>query len=340
MEFKDRVHQGRIKIMKQDKLNRLDIPSQDTVLLPDIHYTVLQFKKALFAAEQFLNEICFRSLIAPELGLIPQSSNQNSSGLEKSDIISFNVIRKIGGTAFIKRRPEDIRPFISYVERKLAAQEPLLFRVGFGSNKNVNLYPEKQSPDCAEYLTIVQLLRLMKEVAFIYPFGVKAQIVPDDLRGAGSNRCPAEYANSYISGLQEMVRRMDIGDALSVESGQARLYNFYNVDKYKKEAALCLSRQVEENSLPFGARWLKAQKDARENLPKHLACFEEQVKQAAFEYLVLAKAEAMSGLWQAEETFPLRYANHSNSYQIYTLGFKKTKLPWQICLDGREAGFN
>jgi hypothetical protein len=250
----------------------------DNILLPDIGYTTGQFSNALLNARQFLAGLALETPTLTPNGFAAQSTASNRN--IKKDC-SFETVRKIGSRLFVKRRPEDITPFINYIESVAITGEPLLFRVGFGPVKNINLGAENQNPDAAEYLTLVQLARLMHAVSGLYPFGVRAQIVPDDLRGASANRSPDGCAKNYIQALQDMVTKMGLGSVMTVENGQERLYKLYNVEAYRQEAVLDFSKQLKQNSAVFAARWAKAQENARANLPPALGNSDATVKQAA-----------------------------------------------------------
>jgi hypothetical protein len=315
-------------------LDKLRTPANcnSSILLNDIDLTAEQLAADVADARAFLKELSETSTLIPENGLVNAVIADWAPKLVRRHGVAGAVIEKAGSRAFVKRRPENPSAFQAYVEKQLNEKAPLLFRVGFGPLKNTNHCGPLQEPDWAEYLTLIQLTRMMHGVAQVYPHGVKAEIVPDDLRTCGSNLCPASRTTKYISGLQAMVKSVGLSNAITVENGQRRLYARYNVQAYQEEAAAALNYWKEKDPSAFEAKWASSVENAGKNIYCAREKTTEEIESAAWRYLVAHRAEILSGLWSPGDAFPLRYANHVNSYQIYTFGFKKTKLPWQIAL--------
>lgn len=243
------------------------------------------------------------------------------------------IIEKIGSNSFAKRRPQDIGPYTEYVQKRLVAEEPLLFRIPVGPLKNMYLGDGNQLPDLAEYLMLVQLARFAMAIASLYPHGVQIQLVPDDVRARAANKCPEQFTQEYITSLRRLVSSLQFDPWLKVENGQARLCDMYNVMRYREEAERKLSVWKEKEAESFAERWEIAIENARKNfvITKDEQ-YEAEIAASAWRYMVAHQSEILSGMWSPKDIFPLVYANHPNCYQIFSLGTKKTKLPWQIAL--------
>lgn len=246
------------------------------------------------------------------------------------------VYAKLGSNRFSKRRATDPTRFLEYLNRQYQEELPLLFRLGAGPVKNVRQYGASQAPDLAEYLMLVQLARVMEAVAAIYPYGVRVQMIPDDIRGRHANSWREEYGRRYIAGLQCMVRELGFAAWLEVENGQSRVYDRYNVDAYRDVAekqVLC-SPDFQKK---FETACLKAQQNLV--LSQESKAGKQAVRESAIRYLIANQAEALSGMWTPQDAFPLRYAHHDHHFQLFTMGSGLTKLPWQIQLPltGLEA---
>lgn len=302
----------------------------DRVLLSDIQFTLSQLKIDIQEAKEFLVHLFSESVLTTEKGLTLTTQPSWGPRLVRRNGIAGAVIEKAGSRNFVKRRPEDETAFQAYVQKQTDAKQPLLFRVGFGPLKNVNNCGCRQSPDWAEYLAVIQLTRMLHALAGVYPYGIKAQIVPDDLRSRSANHCPEIYIEQYIAGLQDLVARMGLWNMISVERGQAKLYAQYDVPSYREAALQALKAWQKKDPEAFAARFETAMENARKNLLCTDELTQEDIEISAWNYLIAHRAEMLSGLWSPGDAFPLRYANHPNSYQIYTIGLKKTKLPWQI----------
>lgn len=315
---------------------REDLPApannNSRTALEGLELSILQLAADVAEAKAFLKDMQNTCALTPERGLVSRKATDWAPKLIRRHGIAGAVIEKAGSRAYVKRRPENPAAFLAYVEKQLEAEQPLLFRVGFGPLKNTNHCGPLQDPDWAEYLTVTQLARMMAGVTQVYPHGVTAEIVPDDLRTCGSNLCPASRTAKYIYGLQRMVRGMGLEGIVRVENGQARLYKLYNVTAYHAAALAALNEWKERDPAAFRAKWESSVTNAGKNIYCAREKTAEEVEAAAWRYLVAHRAEILSGLWSPGDAFPLRYANHAGSYQIYTYGFKKTKLPWQIAL--------
>ena len=55
----------------------------------------------------------------------------------------------------------------------------------------------------------IQLAKAMEAIAAIYTYGLKVQMIPDDLRGGSANCWPTEYGKHYIAGLKRMVKDLN-----------------------------------------------------------------------------------------------------------------------------------
>jgi Pyoverdine/dityrosine biosynthesis protein len=301
--------------------------------LSDAQLTQAQLKTAVQEAQKFHEIFKAECIVEEGKGFINPVQKDWAKSLLRKNTVSQAVIEKINSWSFMKRRPEDQTSFISYVEACFAAQQPLLFRIPFGPLKNIRCSGSNQSPDLAEYLTFIQLSRVMSAVASLYPHGIKVHIVPDDMRARQANRCPQCYVHCYISGLQKMVQLLSFEKWMHVEYGQSALYQTYKVDSYQQAAIEKLQEWKTTNPEAFAMRWDNALENAKKNFNIEL-CEDttEEVEAAAWRYLVAHQSEILSGMWSPPDVFPLVYANHPNNYQLYSLGQKKTKLPWQIAL--------
>ena len=243
------------------------------------------------------------------------------------------IIEKAGSNAFVKRRPSDASAYADYVQNRFDAEQPIEFRIGFGPLKNRNCGATTQSPDLAEYLTLVQLSRMIAAVAALYPFGVKAHLVPDDKRTIMANQCCSCQTHSYISGLKKMVADLGFDTWLYVEDGQKRLYDVYEVPLFLQQAEESLLLWKDRDPASFAAKWETACDNAKRNIHGVPTQEEElESRNAAWRYLVAHQAEVLSGMWMVGEAFPLRYGHHVGSFQLFSMGVGKTKLPWQISL--------
>lgn len=307
--------------------------TEDRVLLPDISFTQSQLESALREAKSFLAEYEGSAETSPSFGLKNNVMPEWAPRMLRKKGVPGAVIEKIGSLTFVKRRPEDVTPFLRHVQDAYEAQRPLFFRVAFGPLKNMQCNGANQNPDLAEYLTVIQLARFMMQVAPLYPHGIKVQLVPDDKRAQCANRCPSCYTHCYIVGLRDMVKALGFADWLQVEEGQTRLYAEYRVPDYMAAAEGKILHWQKNDPESFAARWATAMENAGRNIaPEQANDDAGEVSSAAWRYLVAHQAEILSGLWSAPQVFPLVYANHPNNYQLYSLGHKKTKLPWQIAL--------
>jgi len=310
-------------------------PLKNEILLHDINYTRQQLENAVAEAEKFHADFLATTQINEAMGLVnPVLPQWAPKALRKLGITGA-VLEKIGSMAFAKRRPEDVSPFCNYIEACLAEQKPLQFRVGFGPLKNIRYCGPEQSPDLAEYLTFIQLARLMHSVSAVYPHGVRVQIVPDDLRAMQANKCLQCHVHCYIGGLQKMVKLLSFDKWMYIEFGQSALFEEYRVYDYFVAAEEQLQHWRKNSPEEFSLRWSRALENAQKNLnPETDNETNEAIEGAAWRYLVTHQSEVLSGLWGTHDAFPLRYGKHSQNYQLYTFGTKKTKLPWQISLPG------
>ena len=180
-----------------------------------------------------------------------------------------------------------------------------------------------------------QLARVARSLATLYPFGVQIEMVPDDKRGGEANLWPKEYGQRYIGGMQKLVRNLGFKDWLKIENGQDRLYKQYQVATFRAAAAEQLQNWQRSDPHAYEAKLQTAAARARENMAGGTAT-EQEARESALRYLIALGAEKMSGIFAPglgkQDAFPLRYANHPGSYQLYTMGPGQTKLPWQIAL--------
>lgn len=298
----------------------------------EIELNEAQLTEHVQEARSFFEELRRTHAMTPGKGLTSNITPDWAPKLIRRHGIAGAVIEKAGSRAYVKRRPDDASGFLAYVESRHAAKAPLLFRVGFGPIKNANHCGPLLEPDWAEYLTLAQLMRMLGGISSLYPHGLRAEIVPDDLRSCTSNLCPASRAQRYIGGLQRMVADMGLADVITVENGQNRLYKRYNVPAYYDAANAALECWRQDDPQGFATRFAAAVENAGKNIYCAREKTADEIETSAWRYLAAHRAEVLSGLWSPGDAFPLRYGNHPNSYQIYTYGFKKTKLPWQIAL--------
>jgi len=324
----DTVPQQEIPVM----LERLQ-PANNNLLIPDIGYSHRHLAddvhEALVFHENFLKTVKMNF----ERGLHDVPVPEWAPRLLRKKGVAAAVIEKAGSLTFTKRRPDDTAAFLRHVQACCDRQAPLLFRVAFGPLKNVNCCGGCQAPDLAEYLTVIQLARFMAAIAPLYPHGVKIQLVPDDLRARKANLCCETMTRTYITGLRHLVRSLAFGDWIEVEDGEARLYRHYRVPDYHQAAEARLQAWKESDPESYAMKWQSAVENADKNLSRSLPGDRaDAVSAAARRYLAAHQAEILSGMWSPQDAFPLIFANHPNTYQIYSLGHKKSKLPWQICL--------
>lgn len=256
--------------------------------------------------------------------------------LRKQNIVDA-VLEKIGSNNFVKRRPENKDAFRNYIESRYTENKPLLFRIPIAPVKNMNICGDAQRPDLAEYLMFIQLARFASAIASLYPFGVKVQLVPDDVRAAYANLCPQAYVQNYVSGLKDVVSALGFSAWLQVESGQMRLCDLYQASLHLKEAEEKLNIMRDADPMKFNSKWNTALENARKNfVVKNEANAEQEIAASAWRYLVAHLSEVLSGMWSPRDAFPLVYANHEGNYQLFTMGAKRTKLPWQIALPDHD----
>ena len=303
----------------------------DHQIIPDTDYTIAQLAKAVAEAQDFHKKFLVTTHVT-EHGLITSDKPDWAKSILRKKSCSDAVVEKVGAAILAKRRPSDIAPYCTYVQDCFDRKEPITFRIVFGPLKNVNLPMCQQSPDLAEYLTFVHLTRLLSAVSILYPYGVKAHIVPDNMRAQTANRCPVESVRSYINGLIKLADGLGFNKWMTIEEDQMRLYEDYHVEKYRMQAEEQLQQWKQMDATSFDVKWQSACWNARKNIPKAYADDINEVESAAWRYLITHRAEILSGMWSPGEAFPLIYANHPNAYQIYSLDYKKTKLPWQIAL--------
>lgn len=253
------------------------------------------------------------------------------------------TIGKIGSNLFAKKRPDkgSVSVYRGYVDEQMAAGKPLLFRIPVGPIKNMNLCGlTEQRPDIAEYLMFAQLARFSHAIASIYPHGVQVQIVPDSVRSEKANGTPKAFSQSYINGLSALAAEMGVDQWIQIEHGQQRLWDHYNVDVYTAEAEAQLIQEMQSGVL--AGRWRNAVQQAGLNFRMDPAGnVTEQTLRSAWDYMEAHRSEILSGMWAPGDSFPVLMANHPNSYQLFTMGDKRTQLPWQIkapvsLLDGTD----
>lgn len=312
-----------------------------TTYLCDAGFTAATLEKAAGVMQKFHG--AFSQSIKASAGVLSVCDTlpQDTKFIRRCGGIAEAVLQKLGSHAFTKRRPEDTAPYLAYLQKRCDEEASLHFRIVVGPVKNVRRYGAQQEPDLAEYLMLMQLARLMEAVARIYPYGVRVQLVPDDLRGRIANDWPEEYSRRYIRGLWQMVRELQFHHWLEVEPGQARLYEEYNVPKYLPEA-----KEEVVADPHFSLHLTQACLKARENLITQgaAAVSASLIRESAMRYLVCHKAEILSGMWSPEDAFALIYANHPGNFQLYTMKQGVTKLPWQVklpfeCLAGRQSSY-
>lgn len=307
--------------------------ADDVSLLERADFTAEKLRRAVTEAESF--QATFRqtaAAILPDRGLTGRPGKPEQKFIRQSGGIAAAVVAKLGSNSIAKRRPDDAAPFLAHVQSRLDAGEPLLLRLGAGPVKNVQHYGAQQAPDLAEFLMLTQLARTVSAVAALYPHGVKVQMVPDDKRGGDANLWPPEYGQRYITGLQRLTRALGHEDWLSIENGQERLYAHYRVPTFKQAAEENLRRWAQTDPVAYQAKMAKMATKAGDNLADPTQLTPQAAQASAWRYLVALKAEELSGIFAPRDALPLRYGNHPNSFQLYTMGAGLTKLPWQVAL--------
>lgn len=326
-------HNGLDTLMDAKTVGRMaasnDIPYNDEAAVSQAGFTPQAFGKILSQAE--LAHAKFTAVaLCDEAGLhVTSRAEWADKWIRSSGSIPQAVLDKLGSNSFSKRKPSAPATFFAYVEKRYEQQACLHFRLGCGPVKNVQLCGAEQQPDLAEYLLFIQLAKLMEAVASIYPYGIRVQIIPDDRRGGTANCWPASYGKSYIAGLQRMVAELGFGAWITIEDGQSKLYAHYNIGHYMDAA------EQEILAHPDFQRHLAlACVKAKQNfVTRHDADFtEDAIRDSALRYLISHRAESLSGVWTPGDVFPVRYANHPEHYQLYTMAAGITKLPWQIRL--------
>ncbi len=302
-------------------------------LLSRADFTAEKLRRAVTESEQF--HAAFHqtaAVILPDRGMVGRPGKAEQKFIRQAGGIAAAVVAKLGSNSIAKRRPDDATPFLSHVQSRLNHGAPLLLRLGAGPVKNVQHYGGHQSPDLAEFLMLTQLVRTVSAVATLYPHGVQVQMVPDDKRGGDANLWPPDYGKLYIGGLQRLTRALGHDGWLSIEDGQERLYAQYRVAAFKQAAEENLRRWANTDPADYQAKMAKATAKAGDNLASPTQVTPEAAQASAWRYWVAQKAEEMSGIFAPHDAFPLRYGNHPNSFQLYTMGAGLTKLPWQVAL--------
>jgi hypothetical protein len=308
-------------------------------LLERAGLTVEKLSKAVGQASAFLKrfgEISYSTAADSHLPPIKPTASEQKF-IRQNGGVPEAVVAKLGSNSIAKRKPvgEQREMFLLHVRKQHEVKQPLLFRLGTGPVKNVHLYGDNQTPDLAEYMMLANLARIMTTVSSLYPYGVKVEMVPDDKRGGTANLWPAEYGRRYVAGLRELTERLNFSHWLQIEDGQERLYQHYNVPAFHAAAEEHLRRQQKVDPVGFAAMLEVAAKKASDNLVTTSLtqpATQAEAADSAWRYLIALKAEDMSGIFAPHDAFPLRYGNHPNSFQIYTMGEGHTKLPWQIAL--------
>lgn len=306
----------------------------DKVLFEDINFTQSQLRKAVEEAIVFHQSLADTVLVTPEYGMqtaLKKAPDWAASLLRKKGVID-SVVEKMGSWSFVKRRAEDSSLHTQYIQRCFDNKEPVIFRIAFGPVKNINLPMCRQLPDFGEYLTFVQLSRLASALSTLYPYGIKIQVVPDNIRAQIANLCPVSHVRSYINGLIKLAEGLGFDQWLLVETDQSRLYELYNTKNYLDQADAELQDWKNKDPEAFDYKWQSACYNAQKNIPQTPDDNTAEVEGAAWRYLVAHRAEIISGMWSPQDVFPLVYANHPNTYQLYSLFQKNTKLPWQNAL--------
>ena len=300
-------------------------------------FTPELLNRMIIHAHTTLMRVHDTTLTSPEgaslLGIKPTAAEQKF--IRKSGGVPAAVVAKLSANSITKRRPEDRTAFLAYVQHQYESQQPLEFRLGLGPVKNVKHYGANQTPDVAEFLMLTQLGHVMSAVATLHPHGVKVEMVPDDKRGADANQWPKEYGERYISGMQKLVQRMGFDSWLHIEDGQERLYKKYDVLGFRAAAEESLTRWATANPAAYAEKMERATGKALDNMVAHShnqKNIQHEAHQSAWRYMIALKAEELSGIFAPRDVFPLRYAHHANSFQLYTMGEGQTKLPWQIAL--------
>ncbi len=307
--------------------------ADSAALLARADFTAEKLRRAVTEAEQF--HAAFHqtaATILPDRGMVGRPGKAEQKFIRQAGGIAAAVVAKLGSNSVAKRRPDDSAPFLSHVQSRLDAGAPLLLRLGAGPVKNVQHYGAQQAPDLAEFLMLTQLARTVGAVSALYPHGVKVQMVPDDKRGGDANLWPPDYGKRYIGGLQRLTQALGHDGWLSIESGQERLYAQYGVPAFKQAAEENLRRWADADPAAYQAKMARMAAKAGDNLADRTQLTPEAAHASAWRYLVALKAEEMSGIFAPRDALPLRYGNHPNSFQLYTMGSGLTKLPWQVAL--------
>lgn len=291
-------------------------------------FTPASLKKLVSNAQQFHKK--FLASSPCDAGLyVSEIPDWGAKLIRRSGGITQAIIAKLGSNSFSKRRPTDTAHFLAYLEERYAEGAPLLFRIGTGPVKNAQQYGAAQAPDLAEYLMFIHLAKVMEAIAAIYPYGIRVQMIPDDLRGGNANCWPSEYSKRYIAGLRRLAKELRFESWLDVEEGQSRIYAAYEVEKHLHTAEQDILRNPDcHKNLAIACM------NAKQNVVSvHTTdVTESMIRESALRYMINHKAEMLSGIWTPKDAFPIRYGNHSDNFQLYTMGAGLTKLPWQIRL--------
>ncbi|MBI1327323.1 MAG: L-tyrosine/L-tryptophan isonitrile synthase family protein [Alphaproteobacteria bacterium] len=297
--------------------------------LPLIDFDV---EKALTEARAFYGVFLQENIVSEDGVIAARTPEWAAKMLRKQNIVDA-VMEKIGSNAFMKRRPQDKTDYRLYVQNAFTQNKPLLFRIPIGPVKNMNICGANQRPDMAEYFMFIQLARFAAAIAALYPFGVKIQLVPDDVRATYANLCPQDYVQSYVGGLRTLVEILGFAQWLQVENGQMRLCDMYRAHLHLQEAEEKLTLLKNTDPISFDAKWQAALENARKNfVVNNSDNAEQEIAAAAWRYMVAHLSEILSGMWSPRDAFPLVYANHAGNYQLFTMGAGRTRLPWQIAL--------
>ena len=206
------------------------------------------------------------------------------------------------------------------IEQAVTSGRPIPLTLLCGPLKNRRLRI-RQAPDWAEFFQYVQLARLQQTVKAVYPPGIHIELLLDDARAAYANNVPWSVFHTYASGVEELVRTLNIHTWVTVRSMRT-VYDMLNVLTFVPEAERIVHEQIGTHGGSLGA---DAVRNAWEN------CVDDSpAQEAVMRYLVAQQAETLAGFWRCSDRMLLRYGrNPTDIHRMWSVRKGSSDLPWQ-----------
>jgi len=144
----------------------------------------------------------------------PLHSNLDYSGVDQAEKIAESIFRIVSGRRYCylsQTRSATYRePALQVFAKDIAAQRPISFYYDIGGGYHAGISPTDLSlrfePGLGEMLIVRQISLLAKDVAELYPHGIRFTLVIDNMCALLVNDIPLEKTEAFVYKLRAMIQ--------------------------------------------------------------------------------------------------------------------------------------